>query len=213
MKFYNKLAQFLTIFVMGAALCLISDIKAEATVSFVKSEDSATQVVQNLGKNTSSITKESKKSRSHAPEPTTMALVGGSLVSMIISFFRKMYALTKRTVDVIGAFIGLTLLSPLLLITGILIKLTSKGPVLYSQVRVGKGGKHFNIYKFRTMKVDAEKHTGPVWAAKNDNRLTSIGGILRKSRIDEIPQFVNVFKLFDEHRSLGTRSYEAHLTL
>ena len=89
MKFYSKLAQFLTIFMMGTALCLISNIKAEATVSFVKSEDSATQVVQNLGKNTSSITKESQKSRSHAPEPTTMALVGGSLVSMIIRKYNK----------------------------------------------------------------------------------------------------------------------------
>jgi exopolysaccharide biosynthesis polyprenyl glycosylphosphotransferase len=194
MKLNNITKQFMAIFVVGAALCLLPGSQAEATVSFVKSEDSATQVVQNLGKNASAITKESKESRSHAPEPTTMALIGGSLVSMIISFFRKMYALTKRTVDVIGAFFGLTLLSPLLLITGILIKLTSKGPVLYSQVRVGKDGKHFNIYKFRTMKVDAEKHTGPVWASKNDNRLTSIGGILRKSRIDEIPQFVNVLK-------------------
>lgn len=96
--------------------------------------------------------------------------------------------------DIVGAFIGLILLSPLLLLTSLLIKFTSKGPVLYSQVRVGKSGKHFQIYKFRTMRVDAEQVTGPVWAAKNDNRITPIGGILRKSRIDEIPQFVNVLK-------------------
>jgi|CXWL01.1.fsa_nt_gi exopolysaccharide biosynthesis polyprenyl glycosylphosphotransferase len=194
MKSSKTLKKFVPIFVMGTVLCLVFSFKAEATVSFVKSEDSSTQIVQNLGRNSSSITKESNESRSHAPEPTTMALIGGSLLSMIISFLRKMYALTKRIVDIIGAFFGLTLLSPLLLMTGILIKLTSKGPILYSQVRVGKDGKHFQIYKFRTMKMDAEKHTGPVWASKNDNRLTSIGGILRKSRIDEIPQFVNVLK-------------------
>ena len=113
---------------------------------------------------------------------------------MIISFLRRTYFLAKRAIDLIGAVIGLTILSPLLVLTSLLIKLTSNGPVMYSQVRVGKDGKHFNIYKFRTMKVDAEKHTGPVWASKNDNRLTPIGGILRKSRIDEIPQFVNVLK-------------------
>lgn len=111
-----------------------------------------------------------------------------------MSFLRRTYFLAKRAVDVTGAAIGLILLSPLLLITSILIKLTSKGPIFYSQVRVGKNGKHFEIYKFRTMKVDAEKGTGPVWASKNDNRLTPIGGILRKARIDEIPQFVNVLR-------------------
>ncbi len=179
---------------VGATLCLIAVTKAEATVSFVKSEDSATPVVQDLSKTRTSIAVDSKDSRSHAPEPTTLALIGGSLISMIMSFLRRTYFLAKRAVDVTGAAIGLILLSPLLLITSILIKLTSKGPIFYSQVRVGKNGKHFEIYKFRTMKVDAEKGTGPVWASKNDNRLTPIGGILRKARIDEIPQFVNVLR-------------------
>lgn len=192
MKKSNRIIAVLALILAGV---IYLSVPSEATVSFVKSEDSATQVAQNLDKNaSSSIVKESKDSRSHAPEPTSLALIGGSLLSMVISFFRRMYALTKRSLDVIGAFIGLTLLSPVLLITGLLIKLTSKGPILYSQVRVGMNGKHFNIYKFRTMKVDAEKNTGPVWASKNDNRLTPIGGILRKARIDEIPQFVNVLK-------------------
>ena len=194
MKKSNKIVRFGTILTLAIAVYLNFGLKAEATVSFIKSEDSATQVTQNLDKNASSTTRLSTESRSHAPEPTSLALIGGSLLSMIISFLRRLYALTKRTVDILGSLIGLLCLSPLLLLTAILIKLTSKGPVLYSQVRVGKNGKHFNIYKFRTMKVDAEKHTGPVWATKNDNRLTPIGGILRKSRIDEIPQFVNVLK-------------------
>ena len=167
--------------------------QAFATVSFIKSEDSATQVAPNLSKNSTSV-QITSDTRSHAPEPTTLALIGGSLLSMIVSFLRRLYALTKRTVDIIGSVAGLLCLSPLILLTALLIKLTSKGPILYSQVRVGKNGRHFNIYKFRTMKVDAEKHTGPVWATKNDNRLTPIGGILRKSRIDEIPQFVNVLR-------------------
>ena len=194
MKKRLKLIKFGTILLIGATLCFTSVVKAEAGVSFVKSEDSAAPVAQNLSKNQSSITKEIEESRSHAPEPTTLALIGGSLLSMLVSFLRRTYFLAKRAIDIVGAAIGLTILSPLLLITSMLIKLTSKGPVLYSQIRVGKDGKHFNIYKFRTMKVDAEKTTGPVWAAKNDSRLTPIGGILRKSRIDEIPQFVNVLK-------------------
>ncbi|MCK5082396.1 MAG: sugar transferase, partial [Candidatus Omnitrophica bacterium] len=85
-------------------------------------------------------------------------------------------------------------LSPLLLVTAVLVKLTSKGPILYSQVRVGKKGSLFKMYKFRTMKTDAEKETGPVWATENDNRLTPIGGFLRKAHIDEIPQFINILK-------------------
>ena len=195
MKNSNMIARFVIIMVFAVALYLTSEVRVEATtVTFIKSEDSAVQVSKNLDKNAPSIVKLSNESRSHAPEPTTLALIGGSLLSMVISFLRRLYALTKRTVDVFGSLVGLVFLSPILLLTAVLVKLTSKGPVLYSQIRVGKNGKHFNIYKFRTMKVDAEKNTGPVWAAKNDNRLTPIGGILRKARIDEIPQFVNVLK-------------------
>lgn len=186
--------KFITILVLLAlGLCFTAS-KSWATVSFIKTEDSSAPIAQNLSKDRESILTETKASRSHAPEPTTLALIGGSLLSMIISFLRKTYLIVKRVVDVIGSIIGLLLLSPLLLITSLLIKLTSKGPILYSQVRVGKNGRHFKIYKFRTMKVDAEQATGPVWASKNDNRITPIGSILRKSRIDEIPQFVNVLK-------------------
>jgi lipopolysaccharide/colanic/teichoic acid biosynthesis glycosyltransferase len=74
------------------------------------------------------------------------------------------------------------------------IKLSSKGPVVYTQERVGKRGRIFKIYKLRTMVVDAEKGTGAVWAKRNDPRITKIGRILRKSRVDEIPQLLNVIK-------------------
>ena len=135
-----------------------------------------------------------RPARARAPEPTTLALFGSGLLGMIVSFIRRTYAFAKRVLDAIVAIIGIIALSPLLLITAVLVKLTSKGPILYSQVRVGKKGRLFKMYKFRTMKTDAEKETGPVWATENDNRLTPIGGFLRKAHIDEIPQFINILK-------------------
>jgi exopolysaccharide biosynthesis polyprenyl glycosylphosphotransferase len=88
----------------------------------------------------------------------------------------------------------LVLCSPLLILTAILIKATSKGPVLYSQVRVGCGGKTFVMLKFRTMRVDAERHTGPVWATDRDSRCTWLGGYLRRWSLDELPQLLNVIR-------------------
>ncbi len=181
------------VFLAVAMVFLAAATKAGATVSFVKSEDSAVSVAQGPAKE-QVISKETRESRSHAPEPTTLMLMGSGFLGMLISFARKTYFLAKRAIDILGATIGLVILSPLLVLIAVLIKLTSRGPVVYSQVRVGKDGKHFNIYKLRTMRVDAEKHTGPVWTSKNDNRLTSIGRFLRKTRIDEIPQFINVIQ-------------------
>jgi exopolysaccharide biosynthesis polyprenyl glycosylphosphotransferase len=132
--------------------------------------------------------------RARAPEPTTMALFGSGLLGMIISFVRRTYAFAKRFFDIVASIVGIIVLSPVLLITALLVKLTSKGPVLYSQVRVGRKGRLFKMYKFRSMRTDAEKETGPVWAAENDNRLTPIGDFLRKAHIDEIPQIINILK-------------------
>ena len=98
----------------------------------------------------------------------------------------------KRIVDLIGALTGLILAAPLVPVIAAAIKLTSKGPVLYSQDRVGRFGDTFNIYKFRTMRVDAEAN-GPVWSAgEEDPRLTPIGGFLRRTHLDELPQLINV---------------------
>ena len=83
---------------------------------------------------------------------------------------------------------------PIAVITAILIKFESDGPVIYKQERVGENGRTFNLYKFRSMRADAEKHTGPVWAGENDPRITRIGRFIRKVRIDEIPQMINVLK-------------------
>ena len=132
--------------------------------------------------------------RARAPEPTTMALFASGLLGMIISFMRRTYAFAKRIFDMITSIVGIIVLSPLFLITALLVRLTSKGPIFYSQVRVGKKGRLFKMYKFRTMAIDAEKETGPVWAAENDSRLTLVGGFLRKAHIDEIPQFINILK-------------------
>jgi len=84
--------------------------------------------------------------------------------------------------------------APLMLLVAVAIKLTSRGPVLYRQTRVGRQGMHFTLYKFRSMDQDAEADTGAVWASKNDARVTRVGRLLRALRIDELPQFFNVLR-------------------
>ena len=110
--------------------------------------------------------------------------------------FRKsrLLAAMKRTVDIVVAAIGLTLAGPLFVIVAAAIKLTSPGPVFYSQRRVGKDGVVFVIHKFRSMRPDAEAGTGAVWAAARDPRVTPVGLIMRRTRIDELPQLWNVLK-------------------
>jgi len=98
----------------------------------------------------------------------------------------------KRSVDFLGAMVGLVVAAPILTIVALVVKLDSKGPIFYSQERVGRFGDSFKIYKFRTMRVDAETN-GPVWSAGDqDTRLTRVGGFLRRSHLDELPQLVNV---------------------
>ena len=101
---------------------------------------------------------------------------------------------TKRIIDIVVSFVGLTLSLPLVLLTAIAIKLESRGPVFYRQERAGQNERHFILYKFRSMSEDAEAEIGPVWAAENDPRVTWVGSIIRKLRIDEIPQMINVLK-------------------
>jgi exopolysaccharide biosynthesis polyprenyl glycosylphosphotransferase len=92
------------------------------------------------------------------------------------------------------AVIGFLLTLPIMIAVGVLVKLTSPGPMLFTQTRVGKNKRPFKLYKFRSMRADAEAKTGAVWATKNDPRITPIGGILRKLRLDELPQFINVIR-------------------
>lgn len=134
------------------------------------------------------------KKHSRAPEPSTLALFGSGILGMIMSFLRRTYLLAKRFIDIVLSFAALIILSPLFFMTAILIKMTSKGPVFYTQLRVGKDGQLFYILKFRTMRVDAEKETGAVWAKDNDPRLIPTGKFIRKTHLDEIPQFLNVLR-------------------
>jgi exopolysaccharide biosynthesis polyprenyl glycosylphosphotransferase len=109
----------------------------------------------------------------------------------------------KRAMDLVGSGIGLILLSPMLMFVALLIKLESKGPVFYAQTRVGLDSKPFPVLKFRSMRVDAEAHSGPVWATEDDPRRTRLGTFLRKSSIDELPQLINV--LLGEMSLVGPR--------
>jgi len=98
----------------------------------------------------------------------------------------------KRVFDIVFSLCAIVVLSPFLLLLMILLKSTSRGPIFYSQKRMGLDNRSFFIYKFRSMKLDAEDETGPIWANPDDDRTTWLGRIMRKTNIDELPQFVNV---------------------
>jgi sugar transferase (PEP-CTERM system associated) len=106
-----------------------------------------------------------------------------------LRFYRRL----RRIADVLLALAGLLLTAPLMLLTAILIKLESRGPVFYTQERVGQHGRPFKIIKFRSMRTDAEAN-GAVWASQDDPRVTRVGRLIRKLRIDELPQFINVLR-------------------
>lgn len=114
------------------------------------------------------------------------------------------YLFIKRLIDILASALGLIILSPIFIIVSILINLDSKGPIFFSQERVGLNGKTFNMYKFRSMVVNAEEikerlkeqneMSGPMFKMKNDPRITKIGKFIRKTSIDELPQLINVLK-------------------
>lgn len=107
---------------------------------------------------------------------------------------RGFYRAVKRFLDVTASFLGLVLLSPLMLAVSILIKIDSRGPVIFRQTRIGRNGKVFEIYKFRSMCVGAEKTGSGVYSGKGDARVTRIGKFLRATSIDELPQLLNILK-------------------
>jgi len=109
----------------------------------------------------------------------------------------------KRLIDIFISIIVILFFSPLWILVAIIIKLSSRGPIFFRQKRVGQNEKIFEILKFRSMVDKAEKETGAVWAAENDPRITRVGNILRKTRIDEIPQFINI--LFNDMSLIGPR--------
>jgi lipopolysaccharide/colanic/teichoic acid biosynthesis glycosyltransferase len=152
------------------------------------------------------------------PEPSTPALLVIAVGVSLFQFAQRRYNALQRLSDIVISSVALLVTAPVMLLLAIIIKLDSPGPVLYQQVRVGLNrrsrdrrkeqrasldndyrtdntlGAPFTIYKLRTMRSDAEQGTGAVWAQKNDARITRIGKFLRKTRLDEIPQFINVLK-------------------
>lgn len=143
------------------------------------------------------------RNKSSAPEAPTMLLLFSGAVGMIIRFAQKSFRAFKRVIDITLSLFAIIVGLPLFLIIALLVRATSQGPIIYRQERVGRRGKHFMMLKFRSMTVDAEKGTGVVWAKKNDPRVTAVGGILRKTHLDELPQFLNV--LVGEMSIVGPR--------
>ncbi|ALU36980.1 putative undecaprenyl-phosphate N-acetylgalactosaminyl 1-phosphate transferase [Clostridium coskatii] len=114
------------------------------------------------------------------------------------------YHFLKRTIDIIFSFVGIIAFFPIMFVVAVAIKLDSKGPIIFSQARVGKNGKIFKMYKLRSMTHDAEQlldnlqhkneMTGPIFKIKQDPRITRVGRFIRKTSIDELPQLFNVIK-------------------
>lgn len=123
-----------------------------------------------------------------------LQLYGSPLIDVMPELMPEWEKKIKRIMDIVFSLLLLIVTSPATILAAIAIKLESEGPVFYKQERVGMNGKIFKIIKFRTMIKDAEKHTGPVWSSKGDPRITKVGKFLRKVRLDEIPQAINVLK-------------------
>nr|WP_253199146.1 sugar transferase [Clostridium gasigenes] len=125
-------------------------------------------------------------------------------IEVTIENENKLYLFSKRTLDIVASLIGLIVLSPIIVITGILIRIESKGPIIFSQKRIGLNGRKFKMYKFRSMVLNAEalktklleqnEMSGPMFKMKEDPRITKTGKFIRKTSIDELPQLINVLK-------------------
>ncbi len=124
----------------------------------------------------------------------TNQIYGFPLIEIMPELMKPWEKVVKRLIDIVVSLIILLVGLPIWILIAILIKIDSKGPVIYKQERVGKDGKIFTLYKFRSMFENAEALTGPTWAMKNDPRVTRVGKILRKLHLDEVPQFFNVLK-------------------
>ncbi len=124
----------------------------------------------------------------------TQQIFGVPLIVLLQDHMPMWQAQVKRVIDVVISLAILIFGAPIWLTLAAIIRMTSSGPALYKQERVGQYGKPFVVLKFRSMYQDAEKHSGPQWATANDPRITPIGRFIRKTRLDEIPQFINVLK-------------------
>ncbi len=135
-------------------------------------------------------------------------IYGLPLIKINPDFITPLQEFLKRLIDLYIAMVGLVLAIPVITVAGAIMKLTSPGPVFFNQERVGQRGKKFVTHKIRTMVTGAEIQTGPVWAREDDPRVTSVGRILRRTHIDEIPQLWNVLK--GEMSLVGPRPERPH---
>lgn len=122
----------------------------------------------------------------------TNQLYGFPLIEIMPLVLQPWEIILKRILDITVSILILIISLPLWLLIAVAIKINSRGPIVFNQERVGKDENMFFMHKFRTMNQDAEKHSGPIWSQKDDPRITSVGNFLRRTRLDEIPQFINV---------------------
>jgi exopolysaccharide biosynthesis polyprenyl glycosylphosphotransferase len=138
----------------------------------------------------------------------TEHIYGLPLIRINPEFITRFQAFVKRFIDILVAGAGLLVAAPIMVVIGIIIRLTSPGPTIFTQERLGYRGKRFAIHKFRTMVEDAEERTGPVWAKTDDPRITPFGRFLRRMRLDELPQLWNV--LIGNMSLVGPRPERPH---
>jgi lipopolysaccharide/colanic/teichoic acid biosynthesis glycosyltransferase len=128
------------------------------------------------------------------PEPVTIIGVSAGLAALTTHLARRFFNLAKEVFDLIAGSVLLMLALPVLAVCALIIKLSSRGPVIFTQIRVGQNGKPFRMYKLRTMYVDAESACGAIWAAKEDSRVVPTCRWMRRCHMDELPQLVNVVR-------------------
>ncbi|NLE28198.1 MAG: sugar transferase [Phycisphaerae bacterium] len=128
------------------------------------------------------------------PDIATLTIESYAIDPPQINVGRIVFDLTKRFIDIILGTIALILLSPIILLCALIVRFSSQGSVIYKQLRVGKDGRLFEMYKLRTMVADAEQSTGPVWAKADDPRVIPACRWMRRGHFDELPQIINVLK-------------------
>jgi lipopolysaccharide/colanic/teichoic acid biosynthesis glycosyltransferase len=128
------------------------------------------------------------------PEPVTLLGVAGGMLGLVWHLGRHYFEMAKETVDILLGVLLLLIALPVMALCALLIRLSGPGPIGFTQVRVGKDGRPFRMYKLRTMVPDSESRTGAVWASQNDSRVIPACRWMRRCHVDELPQLINVIK-------------------